>query len=475
MKKRYFYSCKAMTIILLSFLVFNNNARAQQFSTIHWMQGIPQSIYSNPGLTPDANIFIGMPGLSSICFGFEHTGFRIDDLIMKNNDGSFYIDDDNMLAKLGKNNYLGVGYQHEVLAFGFRHRENYFSLNFTEKVDFRFGYPEDLMLLFFKGNDYFRGKEQAADFTGFELNASHYHELGLGFSRQWMDELSAGVRAKILFGMANLNIEEYDFFFNTNPDDYEITLHSYMLINTSQAFFDIQMDEDDIGEFNIDGKDFIVQDYLLNTKNLGFAIDLGGIYEIDERFSVGLSVVDLGFINWKSGVSNLSLNGEFGFEGFDWPGFKDLLDDEETDLGDMLTDTINELYDSRQIANSYRLMLPPKILLSGTYNISDIHKTGLLFRGMFYEGNFFPSFTLAYSIQPIPQIGGSLSYSVIHNNFANIGLGFHFNLYPFQIYFVTDNLIPSLYPHTIQTTTLQLGINWVIDYMYPDAVPLYSP
>ncbi len=477
MKKRYFNNGKAISFLLLSFLVLTNNVGAQQVSTLYWMQGVPQSIYFNPGLTPDANIYMGMPGLSAVHVRYANSAFRIDDLIKRNDDGLFYIDDNNMLSKLGENNYLGVGAQAELLAFGFRVEENYFSLNLTDKADVLFTYPDDFMYLSLKGNDHFREKDQAADFAGLGVNASHYRELGLGFSRQWLDELSAGVRAKLLFGIANINVEKYDYVFYTDPETYGLDFHSYMLLNTSQSFIDIEVD-DDITEIDMTTRDFELQNYMLNFNNLGFAIDLGGVYEIDERFEVGLSVLDLGFISWKSDVENLVLERAFNFEGFDLNDIINFIDDADDDndfdFGQILSDTLNEWINLEQTYNSYRTMLPTKILLSGTFNITDIHKTGLLFRGDIFEGNFYPSVTAAYHIQPIPPVGASLSYSYMHNNFSNIGLGFHLNFYPFQFYLVMDNFIPSLYPHTIQTTTLQLGINWVLDYMPYVARPMFS-
>ncbi len=467
MKKKYFYHGNLIIIILFVLLIMPNKAGSQPTATIHWMQGIPQSIYSNPGLKPDARIYIGMPGFSSSYMGVAHNGFRIDDLFPKEN-GTFVYDEDNMLDKLNDNNYFKFDYQHEILAFGFRYYENQFSFNLTEKTNARIGYSKDFMKLMLKGNDVFREMERPANFDGSGLDATYYRELGFGYSREWMDQLRAGARAKVLFGLGNIHFERADFSLNTHPDTYDLNLHSNLLINTSNPFIiDIDKDEDIIDA------DFDPADFITNTQNLGFAIDLGGVYDIDERFSVGLSLIDLGFINWNSGVDNIEMEGEFDFEGFDLQKY---FDDEEyfDDLGDTMLDSIREIFDPVQTSDSYRTMLPTRILLSGTYNISDIHKAGLSLQGEFFDGNFYPSFTAAYSIQPIPQIGGSISYSLIHQNFANVGLGFHFNLYPLQIYFATDNFIPAMQPHTIQTTSFQVGINLLIDYMHHDtARPLH--
>ena len=459
-------------LILLLYFLTIENITAQQYSTIHWMQGIPQSIYTNPGLYPDARIYVGMPGSSSINFGFAHSGFKPEDLLRKNSDGSFYIDDNNMLSKLNDKNFMGIDYQHEVLAFGFKsRRDNYYSFNLTEKANLRFGYPKDLLFLMVKGNDFFAEADRKADFNGIGVNASYYHELGVGFSRHWLDQLTAGARVKLLFGIGNVNSEKTNLSFYTNPDTYEYNLSADILVNTSLPFLDIEVDDDE--GFNITDKEGVQpEDIFVSMNNLGFAIDLGGVYEIDDRFSVALSVIDLGFISWTSDVSNIAIKGEFDFRGV---GFSDIFGDDGDDFGEVFLDSINDMFEFEESKASYRTMLPTQILLSGTYNISEIHKAGLMARGLFYDGSFYPSFTAAYSIQPIKAIGASLSYSIIYGNYSNIGAGLHLNIWPLQIYIVTDNFVPALRPHITQNTTVQLGLNWVIGYKAKDiGTPLYS-
>ncbi len=458
-------------LILLLLTSFSQVTLNAQQSTIHWMQGIPQSIYTNPGLQPDARTYIGMPALSSISTGVSHTGFKFNDLVRQDN-GSFYIDDDNMLSKLRKNNYFGWNYQHEILAFGFRVGDNYFSLNLTEKFDTRVGYPKDLMTLLLKGNTYFMDKDLAANFDGTGINANHYRELGFGYSKEFIHGVRAGARAKVLFGMGNINFEKTDISLYTDPETYAWNIQTNVLVNSSLPFIKFDLNEEDNEIIIDDDHELSPGDYIGNTENMGFAVDLGGVYEIDHRFTVGFSVLDLGFISWNSDLSNLSLKAEsFDFDGVE---LDDLMD-EDVDFGENLADTINELFEVEQTHNSYRTSLPAKLLLSGTYNISDIHKAGLLARGEIYDGSFYPSFTASYSIQPIPAIGASLSYSVIHGNFSNVGAGLHMNIWPLQIYLSTDNFIPAMRPHTMQTATLQFGINWVIGYR-PDVgeKPMYS-
>jgi hypothetical protein len=62
------------------------------------------------------------------------------------------------------------------------------------------------------------------------------------------------------------------------------------------------------------------------------------------------------------------------------------------------------------------------------------------------------------------MLGTSVSYSVIHWNYNNVGFGLHLNLGPLQLYTVVDNFLGGLRPHTIQTATVHFGLNIVTHY-----------
>jgi hypothetical protein len=462
-------------IFLAVFVVFMaSNLKAQQYNTIYWMQGIPQHVYSNPAHQTDANWYIGMPGLSSIYAGYGNSGFGISDLLKKDANGEFYWDEASFLEGLGRKNILYTDMQYEALAFGFRYKEkNYFNFNFSEKVGVQFGYPKDLFLLLLEGNNHFLENTDTgeADFSGFGINAIHYSEFGLGYSRILNDMFNVGGKIKVLFGHANAYMSPNDLRFHTDPETFALSLYTDVSVHTSLPMEIGPISLTDDGEENNEsGNDFEFDpmEYLVNFNNLGFAADLGIIYKYDEKITFALSVVDLGYINWKSNVESYRITGDAVYDGIDignlfaLGGFVELPEDEE-EQGDPFETALENLeIDYSQ--KSYSLFLYPKIFVSAKYQVTDIHSFSVLARGNFFENKLYPSFTLAYNIQPIKPVGLTLAYSVINYTYTNIGLGFHLNLYPFQLYLVADNIFPALQPHTIQTATVHIGINWVFGY-----------
>ncbi|MFO8068217.1 MAG: DUF5723 family protein [Bacteroidales bacterium] len=468
---------KALIIIAVSILFLSNNSlKAQQYNTIYWMKGIPQHVYSNPAHITDAGIYIGTPGLSSIYFGFGNSGFKISDLLVKDANNDFYWDEANFLSSLSEKNLMQYDLQFDVLAFGFKLDKNYFHFNFSEKVGVQFGYPKDFFLLALEGNNYFLENEETgtANFDGLALNAIHYSEFALGYSRTLDDKLDVGLKAKVLFGHANARLHVNDFRFVTNPETFDLGVYHDLTLNTSLPVevgpIDIDPESENDIDINFDNIDPL--DYGLNTSNLGFAFDIGGVYKVNDKFTVALSVLDLGYIKWNSGLETYNLTGEIEYDGIDAGNLfeygrrgdgeeeGDPVDEEENDMfGDLLSE-VDIAYNN----DSYSLMLTPKFFVSGKYDISDMHNVSLLARGSIFENKLYPSFTFAYNIQPIRPIGFSLAYSVINYTYTNVGFGMHLNLYPFQLYLIADNVFPAIQPHTMQYSTVHLGINWVIGY-----------
>ncbi len=448
------------------------SSSAQYYNTIFWMDGIPQSSYSNVAMNPQPRLYIGMPGISSHYNGFAHTGFALQDFLRKDDMDNFYWDEDNLIGTLKNRNFFTMDLQHELLAFGFLTGRDYFSFNATEKVGGRFGYSKDFMTLLIKGNNHFIEEAREADFSGIGMDFIHYREFAAGYSRQWTDNFSAGLRAKVLFGMSNVWFERNNFSLHTHPDSYALLLNADMVVNVSSPSPFSPLDSiTDGGDFDFD---FDEMDYITNTQNMGFGLDLGMVYRPNDRFTLALSALDLGYIDWSQGVENFTMKGEFEFDGVDLNDFFGNDDDNGNGFEELL-DSLKNVFDIEEPAKNYRSFLGPKIFLSGGYDLSPRHKMGLLARADFYQGEMYPSFTASYNFKPVNAIGFSLAYSVIHWNYNNLGAGFNLNLGPLQIYAVADNIFGAMRPHTIQTANLHFGVNWVFGYRpRATARPLFS-
>ena len=225
MKKRIY---KAIAVVFTTFL-FTVPTFAQQDLSIHLLPIIPQSNYTHPSFMPTAKVHVGFPGISSLSLGMAHSGFAYKDLFTLRSDDSLQLTVDNVIDKLSNKNYLSAQAIEELLSFGFRVKENYFSFSATEKISLRFSYPKDLIDLAWNGNSQFIGTK--ADFSGISIDAIHYREFALGFARNINSKLTVGGRFKYLQGFANVCTKQNDITIGINENDYSHTIYTNFLVN----------------------------------------------------------------------------------------------------------------------------------------------------------------------------------------------------------------------------------------------------
>ena len=99
------------------------------------------------------------------------------------------------------------------------------------------------------------------------------------------------------------------------------------------------------------------------TTNNGFAIDLGGEYNLTEKLAVSFTVRDIGFISWKEESTNIC---EAQGDVFTYSGYDDL---DDPDL-ESVTDTIEDVFNSREYKESFSKSLNPEFYYGARYNLT---------------------------------------------------------------------------------------------------------
>lgn len=421
-------------------------AEAQYSHTLYWMQHVPQSGYTNIAMQTAPSWYIGMPALSAYHLGAANTGFAYRDMISRNHLNERIYDDDKLIRALDSRNNLDFYFHSEWIAFGFASGQNFFSFALTEKIGGSFSYTDDFVAFFLKGDEYFNDQNRPENLSGLGIQMHHYREFSAGYSRQWTDYLTAGARAKLLFGMGNIWVEKSDFNAFTNPETDGVRLETDFLVNTSLPFV-ISPIEDGIDDIDVDPVD-----YLLNLDNPGVAIDLAAVYKPAKNITLSASIVDFGFIAWKSNVENFRANGSFDFES---------LDLNDGDTFDELLDSLKNALNYTETTNNYRRSLNPYLFVGGAYELSPAHSFGILSGMRFMDDGIIPKLTISYNYRLSHIFGASLGYSIYGNNYANLGGGFYINAGPLQIYLVSDNMFGFVQPQRMQMTNVQFGLNWV--------------
>jgi hypothetical protein len=462
----------AKRLVFFFALSFTVNTYSQQDLTIHLMPIIPQSSYTNPAFQPIPKWYIGFPALSSVYMGIGHSGFAYNDLFHHNTvEDSLNVTIGNMISKLAKVNYLSTNLSEELLCFGFKAGKGYFDFSYGIKANFQFSYPRDLIKLAWQGNGQFVGSK--ADFSGIGINASLYKELAIGYSRNVKidnQNFVFGIRVKMLNGLMNVYTQKSTATWGIDQSDFGYSMNTNFKINmdipTSAAE---SLDSMGSNTYNGGNNNLTASQFIFNPTNKGYGVDLGASYKYSNKWTFGLSVLDLGFINWKTGsgssVRNYSSNvSNFNFDGIDISQFLGMNDSLQKIKTKAYEDSLKNIFKIKSTQNSYKAPLGTKFYLTAEYSLTRHDVAGLLFRGEMLNGRLHPSATVSYNKWFGNMFSASLSYSMENRSYNNVGLGMALNLGPWQIYVLTDNFYCLINPEGTKTINLHFGWNFIFGY-----------
>jgi len=455
-------------LILLITILASFGAKAQQDLNLYYMENVTQRMYLNPAFKPKAKFFIGIPALSSIYIDHMNTTLTPNTLFETSGAISTLKVGD-LKKAIKNNNYLGLSTKIDLISFGFKAKKNYFSLNITENLFFRMNLSRGLLEIPLNGNANFSQNNGTIDLNNFGVDASHYREFGLGWQRELNDKLSIGAKFKVLTGLVNVYTKKSSFKIVTDPTTFDITATGEMDIRTSGFDTTSYLSNGDINS------------YISNAKNLGFGLDLGATYVLNDKITLDASVVDLGFISWATDNLNYkSNNGNFVYSGLDLTEIiyagsasSDSLD---AQIDRIKTRAENE-FNLTNNNDKYSSPLLTRIHLGGTYELYDTKKhgakLGVLIQSEIYQKRLRPSFTLSYNQSVGRLLNATASYSMVNSGFNNLGLGMSLNLGALQFYVSTDNIFATqmtefksggyriaMYPSSSKKTHVHFGFNF---------------
>jgi len=306
-------------------------------------------------------------------------------------------------------------------------------------------------------------------------------ELAFGWQREFKEKWSFGARAKYLKGLENVRTKSNDILWKTDPTTFDWTVSGQMELMSSGIYENLDSLDNNSP---LEREDF--GDYFSSKKNSGLALDLGATYTLNERTDLSFSLVDFGFIQWKTDNRNyVSTNGEFVFAGLDLTtelyGADSTVSDSLEAVLDNLADDVENTFGYNENTSDYRTSLRSRIYLGANYKVFQGGKfpgmVGLTAQGKFRNKRIHPSVTLSYNQKVGKWLSATLAYSMINRDFQNVGAGLRFQKGPVQFYVTADNLMPLTlteitvadaetsesvkYPSFSQNVQVHTGINFV--------------
>jgi len=423
---------------------------AHSQNTLYFQQSIPQRTLLNPAFTSSCN-YVGIPVLSSFYFNYDNTAFTYNQLFPEQG-GSRVPDIDFLTTNMHNLDLVHIQLNTNLFSLGLNYQEYYFHFNIAEKTGLKITSPGQFVDLAWEGNSQFTGETFQTDRVGFQYN--YYREYSLSAAK-WIDERwKVGVRAKLLFGKLNVMTRKEELTLETGTDMYELDINASYLVNAS---FPFNLQKDASGEVtSVSMQSIDVKSLLLNGKNPGFAMDVGGIYQYSEDIQFYGSLLDMGFIRWRDNLNNVEVNQQFRYRGISQ-------EDLESDFNvQEFVDSVRDSWRTNTYSEAYTSALTGKIYAGVTYSPNTQMQLGAVTKTLFYRRRFYPSVTLSYNARLFDFLNVGASYSYRNYTFNNIGAAIALQSKTMQFYIVTDNLMATK-PLDTRNINVRFGINFFLN------------
>jgi hypothetical protein len=453
---------------------------AAQNSQVLYYMNLPQNHLLNPALKPTNSVYIGLPVVSGVNQNVNNNLFNFSDVFINGVVPDsvvtiFHPDYDpaEFVKKIKNINSFETEALVQLFGLGFSAgKDLYFSFDINDRVEENIALPGDILRLGFEGNEQFAGSK--IDLSSLRANAMYYREASLGFSKNFTSNLRIGMRAKVLFGIASAAIDNKSLWLTVN-DDYTHIFNADLDANFSAPvtfYLSGQNTIDSVGfdETRFEGAKNIIN-YLLETQNLGFGIDIGAEYRITDKLKVSAAVTDLGYIKWKKDISNLKAKSEFVFSGID---MLDVYNGTMTldSLGEELLDSLKNSFYLSETKSAFTTYLPFGVTFGGSYSLTKNFSVGLLSYTKFIGSQIREALTVSANLNIRSVFSTTIAYTAMNHRYDNLGFGIAFKPGCFQIYMLADR-IPMTWnkivsegstyplPSSWNTIHLRLGMNLV--------------
>ncbi|MEM6264789.1 MAG: DUF5723 family protein, partial [Bacteroidota bacterium] len=396
----------------------------------------------NPAIMMKQKVAVALPGAY---INGTHTGFSMNDLLSTNDAGENQLSLEAALEQMQGAHYVRAQTEIEPLAIGLRFNKFQLGVSYRFLTDVFLAYPTELPVLGWEGNASFVGEK--VDISP-RLSASAWHEMAVGTAVKLPgDNLTLGIRAKYLKGVANLSSGAGSLSLRTSEDMYHLQVEVDQQLRATGIILPDSLET--VGDWNPE------VDLDPMAANHGFAMDIGVVYEISDRMQFSASVLDLGNIWWTEGSNRLSATGDFTFEGLD---IGDLIENDSAAI-EQFTDSLeNSLSLASRDAN-YLSGTPTKLLLSARFTpVKHLHLQGMVY-SEWLQGITMPgiAFNLTKEFGKTLVLGAT--YSVRNRQEDNLGASIRLKAGPCHWFLITDNLLDYVMPLKAQNPNIRFGMN----------------
>lgn len=453
--------------LLILGMLFSCFLYSQNKQILYGFAEMPHTLMVNPGAETNFRFHAGIPMLSGNSFQIGASTGSIADLFLDDGapiNSKFEI----LMGKLTERDFLGGNIQIEVLNGGYRlSNKAYLSFGFYQELDFIGYYPQDLTELLYRGNA--ANVNRTVHFSEVKFRSEFLGVLHAGISYKLNKKLNVGGRFKLYSGSLYAASKNNSGTFNTIEGQSNIYRHHLNNINY-RSFTSGLLDENN--KLNIGIKDALSNTIL--SKNIGIGIDAGFTYHYSPQIEITGSILDVGFVSYTKNNNNLSITGDYQFDGIEL-----LYDSNNNNYWDQLDSDFRANVPRKTNEDSFIAWRPIKLNAAIKYSFGRARTSKECYDET-YKDYYNNSVGLQlYSItRPLSsQLAATLfleksigekfhvkfTYTADDYSFSNVGVGISTHFGKFHMYGLVDNVLKFSDFTEANTASLQFGFNLIFD------------
>lgn len=471
MKKNIKIAALLLTLIPAQSIFAQGDLRSAYFLEGHtWRHNM------NPAFAGERN-YISVPILGKFNIGLQST-LGVSDFIYKTQDGGLTtflnqsVESDEFLGNLKKRNRTNLNIDMTILSFGFHAWGGFNTFSINAKTGIQFNLPRDMFEFMKNGMQQDKPVYQLKDMG---IYSNNYAEIALGHQHKITDKLNIGAKMKFLVGLCNIDA-------HINRMDFELSESQWAVSGNGEVNFSGMVDiptKTTVHENTVGGQTNVTETEELDFENIkfssdnimggfGVAFDLGATYQIREDLQLSASLLDLGFIKWKSTAHGL-MEGEWAFDGFeDIPFDSDNLKDGQTSIEDQIDNMTDDLEDcfrfktEKQTSKARALGATLNLGALYTFPYYNKLKFGFLSSTRIQGAYSWSEGRFSANVAPVKCFEASINYAI--SSFGS-SFGWVINLHPkgFNFYIGSNHqffkITPQFVPVNNANANIELGIN----------------
>lgn len=431
---------------------------AQHTMSGYFIDGYMYRHQINPAIGNGQN-YISFPALGNLNFGVRGSLDLEDYLYNINGKTTTFlnpsVDAGEFLGNIDDENNLNFNTTIQILSAGFKGFGGYNTIGLNMRTNVYTMLPKSLFQFAKEGLS-----NKTYDISDFDMHANAYAEIALGHSRNINEKLRVGVNLKFLVGLANIDAEFNKAQINLGADKWTAVTNARIQASVKGLTYLTEVSENTgkpyVNDLDIDG---------FGINGFGLAADLGAEYKLNDSWSFGASLLDLGFISWDNNML-ATTNGDKRFSTDDYKfSFDDNNSNNFEDELDRLSDGLVGLYelDNAGDQGKRKKTLAATLNLAAEYTLPvyDRLKFGALSTTRFQGEYTWTEFRLSANVAPLKCLSAGVNFAA---GTYGAGLGWMLNFHPagFNLFVGMDRVLGKVTEEFIplsSNASLNIGLN----------------